>query len=167
GAAFALGVAGGAAAQVQPALRAEPAVERHDHRMVMIDRQGPRRDPAEHLRALLQLRSNQEPALQAFLAAGKPDHDHMMKMDGVAEPRTTPERLAHMEQHMSEMQARMRTQIDATRRFYDQLDPAQKRAFDEMPMLMGGGHMGMGPMQIMMHRMPRPPMPPAPPAPGV
>lgn len=165
GAALALAATCGAAAYAQPAAKAAPAMERHEERMMMIQRHGAERDPAQHLRAILQLRPNQEPALQAFLAAGKPDHDHMMRMDDAAEPKTTPERLAMMEQHMTEMQAAMRARIDATRRFYDQLDPAQKRAFDEMPMMMMGGHMGMGSMR-MMHSMPMPPHPPIPPAPG-
>jgi hypothetical protein len=169
GAAFVLCTAAGATAFAQPAAKAEPAMERHEQRMLMIQRHGPERDPAEHMSALLQLRPNQQPALQAYLAALKPDHDHLMKMDGPGKPKTTLERLTLMEQHMGEMQAAMRTRIEATRRFYDQLDPAQKRAFDEIPMLMIGGHMGMRPMPIMHHMTmpPHPPMPPMPPAPGV
>ena len=37
----------------------------------------------------------------------------------------------------------MKTQIAATKRFYDQLDPAQKSAFDELPLMMGGPPMPM------------------------
>jgi hypothetical protein len=47
---------------------------------------------------------------------------------------------------MAQHQSAMASAIDATRRFYDQLDPAQKRAFDALPPMMlmmhGGGMMG-------------------------
>jgi hypothetical protein len=45
---------------------------------------------------------------------------------------------------MAQHQTAMSAYMDATRRFYDQLDPAQKRAFDAMPM--GGGMMEPGGM---------------------
>jgi hypothetical protein len=153
GAAFALYAAAGVAAFAQPAPPPGgpegPPGARHMH--------GPQaRDPAEHaahLRDVLQLKPAQEPALQAFVTALQSARSGM----GPARPpgpppATTPERLDAMQQGMARRQAAMTTVIDATRRFYAQLDPAQKRAFDALPPpAMGGGGM-MGP--------PGPPPPP-------
>jgi hypothetical protein len=189
GAAVALfaGAGAGLAAYAQPAPKAEPPIERQE-RAVVIRRGGEHgceelgRHRAEHLRNILQLRPNQEAALTAYLAAGRPDHAGMMRMDGEAQARTTPERLARMEQRLVQHQVQMKARLDATRRFYDQLDPAQKRAFDELPLMMGGlMDMPMHAMKIRhrlkplppmppMHGMPMPPAPPespAPPPPGV
>jgi hypothetical protein len=187
GAAVALFAGAGLAAYAQPAPKAEPPIERQE-RTVVIRRGGEHgreelgRHKAEHLRNILQLRPNQEAALTAYLAASQPDHARMMRMDGEGPARTTPERLARMEQRLVEHQTQMKARLDATRRFYDQLDPAQKRAFDELPLMMGG------PMDMPMHAMkirhrleplppmppmhgvpmpPAPPEPPAPPPPGV
>jgi hypothetical protein len=166
GAAFALFAAAGAAAYAQAAPEAQPRLERgerHEQRTVIIRRGDERPDQAEHLRAILQLKSGQETALTAYLEAMHPkgDHERMMRMHGEGEAKTTPERLARMEARMAEHEAAMKSRIAATKRFYDQLDPAQKRAFDELPLMMGGP---MGPMPMMhgmkiMHH----PMPPAPP----
>jgi hypothetical protein len=163
----------GAAAVAQPA----PSVEHREHTVVIRHgdhgergRGEQRRDQTEHLKNLLQLRPNQEAALTAYLASQRMDRDGMMKMAGDGPPKTTPERLARMEQHL----AQQKTRLDATRRFYDQLDASQKKAFDELP-LMIGGPMG-GPMRAMkimhrlppmppMHGMPLPPAPPTPPVP--
>ena len=133
------------------------------------------RDMGEHLRTMLQLKPAQEPALQAYLAAIKPgqgpDHEHMMHMSDHDGAKTTPERLADMEKRMAESQAEAKARIEATRRFYAQLDTSQKKVFDEMPMLMVGpiGPIGPmmlpGPMKIRFERAPMPPMPPEPPRP--
>ena len=174
GAAFALFAAAGATAYAQPAPEAQPRLERgerHEQRTVIIRRGDERPDPAEHLRAILQLKPGQEAALTAYLEAMHPkgDHERMMRMHGEGKAKTTPEKLARMEARMAERDAAMRSRIAATKRFYDQLDPAQKRAFDELPLMMGG-HRGPMPMmhgmKIMHHPMPpMPPMPPTPPAP--
>jgi hypothetical protein len=135
------------------------------------------RDPAEHLRNALQLRPNQEAALQAYLAATRPSAPHVMVFrsgDHEGGPKSTPERLADMEKTLAEHDARMKAHIAAIRTFYNQLDPAQKKAFDEMGF--GGGEIrmiqnvrfmhpmpGMPPMPPMPH-MPVPPVPPAPPS---
>jgi hypothetical protein len=172
GAAVALIAGAGLAAYAQPAPGADPRIERQE-RTVVIRRGGEHggeehgRDRAEHLRNILQLRPNQEAALTAYLAASRPDHARMMRMDGEGPAKTTPERLARMEQHLVQHEAQMRAQLDATRRFYDQLDPAQKRAFDELPLMIGGPmHMQMHPMKIMHRLEPLPPMPPMPPMHG-
>jgi hypothetical protein len=104
--------------------------------------------PAERagrLRDLLQLRPAQEPALQSFVAALDSAHQGMMgdmEMSGPM-PRTTPERLSRMQQMMARRQAAATTAMDAVRKFYDQLDAGQKRAFDALPMMMMHGRMGM------------------------
>lgn len=97
--------------------------------------------PEEHaqkLTQLLQLRSNQKAAALAFVTAMQSDRGGMRPMEG-PRPATTPERLTRMEQMMAERQERMRAKIAATRTFYAQLDPAQQKAFDAMPMMMGKG----------------------------
>jgi protein CpxP len=176
GAALALSAAAAATAYAQaaPDTEQQPRVdrgERHERheRTVIIRRGDDGVNQAEHLRAILQLKPAQEPALTAYLEAMHPkgDHERMMKMGGEGMPKTTPEKLARMEARMNEHEAAMKTRIAATKRFYDQLDPAQKRAFDELPLMMGGPTMPMmGGMKIMHHPMaPMPPMPPAPPAP--
>jgi hypothetical protein len=176
-----------AAAAAPSGKAAEPGVRREERRIV-IQRGDDRReyrfaddghhmDMAEHLRTMLQLKPGQEPALQAYVAALRPaprpeggspapvasrDSDH---------PKTTPERLADMEKRLADQQARSHARIEATRRFYAQLEPSQKKVFDEMPMMMGPG-LGMdgmmmmhGPMKIRFAHPPMPPMPPTPPMP--
>ena len=82
---------------------------------------------ADHLRAILQLKPGQEGALTAYLAAMHPkgDHEGMMRMHGEGMAKSTPEKLARMEARMTEHEAAMKSKIAATKRFYDQLDPAQ------------------------------------------
>jgi hypothetical protein len=124
-------------------------------------------DREEHLRTMLQLRADQEPALKVYLEAvgrGGPHGDHMVRFDRRADsPLTTPERLVEMEARMAEQQSAMRRRIEATKAFYGQLDDKQKKVFDSLPMLMFAGH-GFGPMLLpVAHRPPAPPAPPAPP----
>ncbi|MDP3852188.1 Spy/CpxP family protein refolding chaperone [Phenylobacterium sp.] len=145
-------------------------------RSIMILRHGHRDD---HLKAILQLRPDQELALKAYLEAVKSRRDHVVDFEHAVERRATMARLDEMEARMAEHQAAMKARIDATRAFYAALDERQKRAFDEMPMLMfagpGFGPMPLGPMAVM-HHMPRmhdfdgepllpPPMSPEPPVP--
>ena len=131
GAALALSGLGAAAAIAQPA--PPPGAERHHF------------DPQAHaqkLKDLLQLRPSQEGALAAFVAAMTPPPRPDMDEDRTR-PATTPERLARMEEMMGKREAAMRRRIEATRAFYGQLDPAQRKAFDAMPMMgRKGGHGG-------------------------
>jgi hypothetical protein len=162
------------------ARRAEREARRADGRAqrVVVRRLGDPGDRAEHLRNILQLRPNQEAALTAYLAAMKPKADHLIRLDGEPDARrSTPERLADMEKRMAEREAEGRARIEATRRFYAQLDERQKKAFDELPLMMGPGfgpmpgravhilHDG-GPLggPGLRHSL-LPPPPPAPPAP--
>ena len=103
-------------------------------------------DIAQRLRDVLQLRPAQEPALQTYAGALASARQGMMA--GFADQgaaQSTPDRLARMQQMMAQRQAAVATVADATRRFYDQLDPAQKRSFDALSgMMMGHGMGGMG-----------------------
>src|SRR5579859_890898 len=130
---------------------------------------------------MLQLKPSQEAALGAYVAALKPDHSHerIVEMSTGEEVKTTPQRLSEMEAHVAEQAAQAHARIEATRKFYNQLEPSQKKVFDEMPMLMMGPmgpmmHGGMrvmvnmdghGDMRFMDHMPPVPPTPPVPPAP--
>ncbi|MGA0605800.1 Spy/CpxP family protein refolding chaperone [Phenylobacterium sp. VNQ135] len=139
--------------------------ERGPRKNVMIYRSGEGRE--QHLKDVLQLRPNQEPALKAFLEATRPEHGehHVVKFEKGAAQKPTSERLAEMEAKADEHHAAMKKRIAATRTFYAQLDEKQKKAFDAMPMLMMAGP-GFGPTMIPIgHHMPMPPMPPAPPPP--
>ena len=108
---------------------------------------------AQHLRDALQLRPDQEGALNAFIQANRPEHrmgehrmgdrDHDGGPDGQA--MTTPQRMDHMLAHMDEMRTRMAAHVEATKRFYAQLTPAQQKAFDALPMHGGGGRHMDGP----------------------
>ncbi|HSV01684.1 MAG TPA: Spy/CpxP family protein refolding chaperone [Phenylobacterium sp.] len=198
GAAFALYAAAGAAAFAQPApapkgvsetvVRTvrdgeahEVRVERdaagkltitRDGRTTMVDAHAmgdPHLDMAQHLRNLLQLRPSQEAALQAFVNASQPDRPMAFRSEDRESAETTPQRLADMERRLAAHDAAAHARIRATRAFYDQLDPAQKKAFDELHL--AGGHMRMihrirmvGPMPHM-PPMPPPPVPPVPPPP--
>jgi hypothetical protein len=134
---------------------------------------------AEHLRTILQLRPEQEPALRSLISALQPDPAKMQRMHAerdAARNMTTPQRLDRMQARMAERQAEFARKADAIRRFYAQLTPAQQRAFDALgPMMMGRhgmgghgmrGHGGMGPGMDghMGHPGMGPGGPPAPPA---
>jgi len=144
------------------------AVHRHGPgKNVMVYHRGEGRE--DHLKDILQLRPDQEPALKAFLEATKSDvpRHHVVKFDDGAPDKSAAERLAEMEAKADEHHAAMKKRIAATRSFYAQLDARQKKAFDAMPMLMMAGP-GFGPTMIpIAHRMPLPPMPPMPPMPPV
>lgn len=97
---------------------------------------------AERLRAVLQLRPEQEPALRALVEAMKPPPGEMERRRGErGEMRelATPQRLDRMQARMSEHQAQFARRADAVKRFYAQLSPAQQRAFDALH----EGHEGM------------------------
>jgi hypothetical protein len=130
-----LGLAGASFAQDQAAPPAPAAAAPHHHR----DPAEMRADMAEHLRSVLQLQPSQNGALNAFLDAMKPaarggpraDRDQTQHL-------TTPERLDRMAQRMDAQRARMQVRIAATRQFYAQLTPPQQKAFDDLPLMMGG-----------------------------
>ncbi|MBX3481027.1 MAG: Spy/CpxP family protein refolding chaperone [Caulobacter sp.] len=167
GAAIILTGAGAALAADPPA---KPGQDVKVERKVVIQRGGPgggmrwegRRDPemrARHLRDVLQLRPDQEPALQAFLAATKPQMDHMkmeFKPGADGKPSTppkmmtTPERLDMQAKMMARHQAAFEKRAAAIKTFYAALSPSQQKAFDALHMGRMGGHRGHG--MKMMHR---------------
>ncbi len=98
---------------------------------------------AHALHDILHVRPDQEGAFQAFVASMRPperqggpgramDHQSPTEL-------TTPERLDRMAARMAKRQAEFQRKADAVRRFYAALDPEQKRAFDALHGLMGGG----------------------------
>jgi hypothetical protein len=141
---FALYALVGAAAFAQPAANPGPAAG-PARSMSMMGSRTPA-DQAARLRDLLQLKPAQEAALQAYVTALDGARLGMKgAMTQQPWPQTTPERLDRMQQVMAQHQSALTAIAVATRRFYDQLDPAQKRAFDAMPGgMMGGGMMGGG-----------------------
>ena len=126
---------------------------------------GMRMDPAQHqarmqehaqrraarLRAVLQLRADQEPALQAFLTSMRPPEGMGMRGHGPGhrmgrgDTLTTPQRLDRQAQMMAEHQRLATARADAIRRFYGQLTQTQQAAFDALPprMMGHGGPRGM------------------------
>lgn len=96
------------------------------------DHRPPMDNPAEmadRLHDLLQLRPDQEPALQTFIAAMRPPErpEPPPEHDGKA---TTLERLNGMIARMEAHLAMAKQRAEATKRFYAALTPAQQRAFD-------------------------------------
>ena len=98
---------------------------------------------AQRLRAVLQLRPDQEPALKALIAAMQPDPAKMEQRRAEREAMrnlTTPQRLDRMQARMAERQQQFGRRAEAIKRFYAQLSPAQQKAFDALRP--PGGHMG-------------------------
>jgi len=114
----------------------------------------PRMDPAEmaqkraqHLRDVLQLRPNQEPALTELMAALKPPEglrERMREERQAMQNLTTPERLDRQRDRLVKRQAEFDRRAMAIKRFYAQLTPAQQKAFDALRPMGGkmGGHRG-------------------------
>ena len=105
---------------------------------------------ADHLRAALQLRPDQEPALKAFLETGKPAARPAPRDRAAMAGMTTPQRLDAQRARMTERLARFDQRAAATKKFYAQLSPAQQKAFDTLAPRgpgkgMGGRHGGHGP----------------------
>ena len=119
---------------------------------------------AKHLHDLLQLRPDQDAALQTLLAALEPHRDHLGEGPngdhhrGLGGPGpdghddfaklTTPERLdkmsAMMSEHIAKRQAEFQKRADAIKAFYAVLSPEQKHAFDALPPKTLGGMHGHG-----------------------
>ena len=102
---------------------------------------------ADHLRAALQLRPDQDAALKAYVEAGRPkvraDRADRKKFAAM----TTPERLDARREMMTQRLAAFDQRAAATKRFYAQLSPSQQKAFDALQqrggkhgMRRGGGH---------------------------
>jgi hypothetical protein len=99
---------------------------------------------AQQFRQNLALRPDQEGALQDFVRSITPPADFQRKMyERQQEMRSmnTPQRLDAMVSQMDEVRQQMLTRVQATKAFYSQLTPDQKRKFDQM----GQGGPGGGP----------------------
>jgi Spy/CpxP family protein refolding chaperone len=108
---------------------------------------------AEHLRAALQLRPEQDAALRAFVETQRPPQGARQRMRGQRHEMaqaTTPQRLERQRERMAERQAQFDRRAQATLRFYAQLSPSQQKAFDALRpargdhMKRGGGRRGGG-----------------------
>jgi Spy/CpxP family protein refolding chaperone len=137
-----------------------PPPAAHGHRFGGPDMAGRFQErEARHIKALhdlLEIRSDQEAAFQAFATALKRQPSE--KPPEAAAPDgmgalTTPERLDRIAKMMADREARRRERFDrvsgAVKSLYAALSPEQKRAFDALPALVGpgfglGGHMGHG-----------------------
>lgn len=88
---------------------------------------------ADYLRQELGLHADQEPALRAFtdaLVDPQSVVERMRMQQARMASLPTPQRLDMMLQRMDEVRQMMVTRIEATKRFYAQLTPAQQRIFD-------------------------------------
>lgn len=145
GGVLAAGVMASASAAQQPAAPAQAAAQTGGE-----TRRGPgewrRPDPAamaarraDHLRAALQLRPEQEAALKAYIDARqpKPRADRGERKTFAA--MTTPQRLDARRVMMTERLAAFDQRAAATKRFYAQLNPSQQKAFDVLQQR-GGKH---------------------------
>ena len=136
--ALALSAAGAGMAQPAPGSTADRP-DAHEFRRA--DRAQQAEQRAERLRAILQLRPDQEPALRVLIDSMRPSAEQMQRRQaerGETRRLPTPERLDRMQARMSERQAQFARRAEAIKRFYAQLTPSQQRAFDAMPM----GHRG-------------------------
>ena len=100
----------------------------------------------DYMSQTLGLRSDQQPALQAFLAAvAAPPGvvERIRAQDAQMATMPTPQRLDMMLSRMDDSRNLMVTRIAATKRFYAQLTPAQQRVFDTLGNQ--GGQSGGGP----------------------
>lgn len=99
----------------------------------------------EDLKTVLRLRPDQEPALQAFVAAHHPPHKEGMGGPGEAhapEALTTPQRLDRMARRDADRAARHAQRREALSKFYAALTPDQQKVFDALMRLQGPGHRG-------------------------
>jgi protein CpxP len=107
------------------------------------------------LHDVLSVKPDQETAFHAYLAAlarprkddgGRPEPGRERDQGLGQAPMTTPQRLDRKAARMAQRQARFQQAASATRTFYAALSPAQRRAFDVLPMMMAG-RMGRSPMR--------------------
>lgn len=129
-----------AASYAQTAGPAPAGAGPHDHRQMMDPAQRAQHR-AERLRAALQLRPEQEPALTAYVQALQPPagaREARKARRGEMAAMTTPQRIEAMRKGMEMRRTRFDQHAQATLRFYAQLSPAQQKAFDAMVPQRGG-----------------------------
>jgi protein CpxP len=106
---------------------------------------------AERLRDILQLRPNQEPALDDLMKALTPPEGARERMRAARQEMRdlpTPARLDKQREHMLRRQQEFDRRAMAIKKFYAQLTPAQQKAFDALgPM----GHRMGGKMKMRHH----------------
>jgi len=93
-------------------------------------------DQSDRLRQALNLRPDQETALQAFVAAmqSRPGEQERVREEAQRDATLpTPQRLDAAVGRLEEMRTSVMARIAATRVFYGQLSPGQQHAFDRMP----------------------------------
>jgi hypothetical protein len=93
------------------------------------------------LATLLEIKPDQQAALDAFLAAAAPEAREARPQANPAE--TEPERLDRMSDMAQHRAARIQARIEAARKFYATLDPHQQQLFDALVRLRRAAH-GMG-----------------------
>jgi hypothetical protein len=119
----------------------------------------------QRLHDLLQIKADQETAFRAFvtgLEQTRPQRDGKPGQPGPrSEPRqamTALERLDHAAQRLNEAQQRLQKTSAVVKTFYAALTPDQRKAFDTLPLAMGGeGMQGPGRRMMMMRGMRRGP----------
>src|SRR6185437_7869920 len=84
---------------------------------------------ADRLRTLLQLRSDQEPALSAFVASTAPGAGPQPEDVDAERALPAPERMERMLARMDAVRAQMGQKLAALKTFYAQLTPSQQKAF--------------------------------------
>lgn len=149
--AIGLSLALGASAQAAPPAQPPSAASAPSMRGEM----GARHEQhAARLRAILQLRPDQEPALSSFMDAMAQLMTRKGSQEGVQQDAsTTPRRLDAQRARLQARLSAFDAYAEATRRFYGQLTPAQQRAFDALYPMMGGGWHRRGPGPAKGHAM--------------
>jgi hypothetical protein len=126
-----------------PAAGAAPPVSAAAHEHWAEHRRERAEAHAQALRAILNLRPDQEAAFRAFQAAmnppGRPEDMHKHHDQDGRRRLATPERLDRMAARMAERQAEFQRRAAAIKTFYAALNPEQQRAFDALPGLIGSG----------------------------
>jgi Spy/CpxP family protein refolding chaperone len=143
-AAIALTAVTGAMAQQPPGRRPAPSPE------MQAMREAHEKQRMADLRTVLRLRPDQEPALSAFLQAGRrPKMGDRRGPPPQGQAMTTPQRLDEMAKRDAERTAEGQRRADALRTFYAALGPDQRQVFDALMRLQGprGMHSGRGGMR--------------------
>ncbi len=144
-----LGLVVSAAAQERGPGPGAPAGQRGGDRQKLFAEMQQKRE--QRLHDLLQIKPDQETSFHAFTTAlqqARPHHGRKgrdgAEGKGQRAALTTPERLDRAAQRLADAQARLQKTSAAVKTFYAVLSPDQKKAFDAMPMQLGGGHRGFG-----------------------
>ncbi|WP_372781120.1 Spy/CpxP family protein refolding chaperone [Phenylobacterium sp.] len=109
-------------------------------------REAHERQRAQDLRTILRLRSDQEPALTAFLQSHKPPMPPAERRAPPGAVLTTPQRLDEDARREAEHAQMRQGHTDAVRAFYAALSPDQRPVFDALTRVegRGRGHGGWG-----------------------